>query len=97
MPPDFSYQQKRKLGTDARVYIWDDPLLFTEGQIRSLEDVCQKMRKVELLISVMHHQMDDTLKETEHPRKFSNQVFISLPYSETILNGLSSVIDVREL
>ena len=30
MPP-FSYQQKRKLGTNARVYIWDDLLLFRRG------------------------------------------------------------------
>ena len=30
-PPDFSYQQKRKLRTDTRVYIWDDPLLFRKG------------------------------------------------------------------
>ena len=28
MPPEFSYQQKRKLRTDARFYIWDNPLLF---------------------------------------------------------------------
>ena len=28
MPLEFSYQQKRKLRTDARLYIWDDPLLF---------------------------------------------------------------------
>ena len=28
MPPDFSYQQKRKLRIDTIVYIWDDPLLF---------------------------------------------------------------------
>ena len=28
MPLDFSYQQKRKLRTDAIIYIWDDPLLF---------------------------------------------------------------------
>ena len=28
MPPEFNYQQKRKLGTDAMFYIWDDPLLF---------------------------------------------------------------------
>ena len=28
MPPEFSYQQKRKLRTDARLYIWDDPFLF---------------------------------------------------------------------
>ena len=33
-----------------------------DGQIRSSEDVWQKMRKVELLISVMHHHMKDTLQ-----------------------------------
>ena len=31
MPPKFSYQQKRKLRTDSRFYIWDDPLLFRKG------------------------------------------------------------------
>ena len=58
-----------------------------EGQIRSLEDVCQKMSKVKLLINVMHHHMDDTLQMKEQPRKFSNQVFIGLLYSKTVLNG----------
>ena len=28
MPCEFSYQQKRKLRTDCRLYIWDDPLLY---------------------------------------------------------------------
>ena len=28
MPPEFNYQQKRKLRTDVRFYIWDNPLLF---------------------------------------------------------------------
>ena len=28
IPLDFNYQQKRKLRTDTRVYIWDDPLLL---------------------------------------------------------------------
>ena len=28
IPSEFSYQQKRKLRTDSRYYIWDDPLLF---------------------------------------------------------------------
>ena len=28
MPPDFSFQHKRKLRTNSRFYIWDDPLLF---------------------------------------------------------------------
>ena len=31
VPPEFSYQQKRKLRTDNRHYIWDDPLLFKRG------------------------------------------------------------------
>ena len=28
VPSEFSYQQKRKLRTDSRYYIWDDPLIF---------------------------------------------------------------------
>ena len=31
MPPEFSYQQRKKLRTDNRYYIWDDPLLFKRG------------------------------------------------------------------
>ena len=31
MPPKFSHQQKRKLRTDSRFYIWDEPLLFKRG------------------------------------------------------------------
>ena len=31
VPQEFSYQQKRKLRTDSRYYIWDDPLLFKKG------------------------------------------------------------------
>ena len=54
------------------------------------------MNMVELLISVMHHHMEDTLQETEQPKKFSNKVFTGLLYSETILNELNIVIDVRE-
>ena len=28
MPPEFNHQQRRKLRTNSRFYIWDDPLLF---------------------------------------------------------------------
>ena len=31
MPPEFSYQQRKKLRTENRFYIWDDPLLFKRG------------------------------------------------------------------
>ena len=30
VPPEFSYEQKIKLRTDARFYIWDDPLIFRQ-------------------------------------------------------------------
>ena len=51
---------------------------------------------MELLIIVMHHHLEDTLEKIEQPKKFSNQDFISQAYSETVLNGSNSVIDVRE-
>ena len=31
MPSEFSYQQRKKLRTDSRYHIWDDPLLFRRG------------------------------------------------------------------
>ena len=31
MPLEFSYQQRKKVRTDSRYYIWDDPLLFKRG------------------------------------------------------------------
>ena len=31
MPYEFSNRQKRKLRTNSRFYIWDDPLLFRRG------------------------------------------------------------------
>ena len=31
MPFEFSYQQRRKLRTDCRLYIWDDPILYRKA------------------------------------------------------------------
>ena len=31
MPPEFIYQQRRKLRTDCIFYIWDDQLLYSRG------------------------------------------------------------------
>ena len=67
-----------------------------EGQIISSEDVYQKLNKVKFWINVMHHHMENALQETEQPKKFSNQVFTSLRYLETVLNGLNIMIDVKE-
>ena len=66
MPPDFNYQQKRKLRTNTKSYIYGMTYCCLEdGHIILSEDVCQKMSKVELLINVMHHHMEDTLQKKE--------------------------------
>ena len=44
----------------------------------------------------MHHHMEDILQETKQPIKFSNKVFIGLPYSKIVLSGLNFVINARE-
>ena len=31
MPPELSYQQRKKLWIESRYYIWDDPILFKIG------------------------------------------------------------------
>ena len=31
VPPEFNNQQRRKLRTDCRFYIWDEPLLYRRG------------------------------------------------------------------
>ena len=31
MPPDFNFQQNKKLRHEARYFIWDDPILFRRG------------------------------------------------------------------
>ena len=67
-----------------------------EEQIKLLEDVYQRLNKLELWINVIHHHMEYTLQETEQLKKFSSQVFISQLYSEIVMNESNIVIDVRE-
>ena len=39
------------------------------------------------LVNSMHHHMENILQEIEQLIKFSNQVFIGLLYSRSVLNG----------
>ena len=51
------------------------------------------MNKAEFYMNViMHHHIEDILQETKQPIKFSNQVFIGLPYSKIVLSELNFVI-----
>ena len=77
VPPQFSYQQRRKLRTNSRFYIWDDLLLFTRGAYMIIRRYVPKQNKVILWRNVMYHHMEDTLQDTKQPRKFSNQVLLA--------------------
>ena len=54
------------------------------------------MNKAEFYMNVMHHHMEDILQETKQPIKFSNYLFIGLPFSKIVLSGLNFVINARE-
>ena len=54
------------------------------------------MNKAEFYMNVMHYHMEEILQETKQPTKFSNLVFIDLPYSKIVLSGLNFVINARE-
>ena len=61
MPPEFSYQQRRKLWIDNRFYIWDDPLLFKRGANMIIRMCVPESEQEKFYKNVMHHLMEDTL------------------------------------
>ena len=61
MPHEFNHQQKRKLRTDNKFYIWDDPLIFRRRANMIIMRCVPEHNKVEFLVNVMHHHMADTL------------------------------------
>ena len=98
IPLDFSYQQKRKLRTDTRVYIWDDPLLFRRGTDQIIRRCVPEDEQGEIIdkCHASPYEGHFARDRTAQPRKFSNQVFTGLLYSEIVLNRLNIVKDVKE-
>ena len=93
MLPNFSYQQKRKLRTDTKVYIWDDPLLFRKGADQIIRR-CVLEDEQGGIIDKCH--VSPYGGHFPGDKKFSNKVFTGLLYSEIVLNGLNIMIDVIE-
>ena len=87
MPYEFRNQQRRKLRTDSRFYIWDDPPLFRRGVDMIIKRCVPETEQGEILDKFMHHHMEDTSQEKEQPIKFSNQIFIGLLFLKIFLNG----------
>ena len=49
MPSELTFQQKRKLRTDARFYKWDDPLLFRRGANHIIRRCVPEIEQAEIL------------------------------------------------
>ena len=87
MPPEFNYQHRKKLRTDSRYYIWDDPLLFKRGVDLIIRRCVPEVSKARFYKNVMHHHMEDILQEIIQPTKFSSHDFIGLLFLRIVLNG----------
>ena len=97
VPSEFSYQQKRKLRTDSRYYIWDDPLLFKRGADMIIRRCVPENEQGKILNECQHHHMGDIFQEKEQLIRYSNLDFIGPLSSEIVLSGLNYVIDVKRL
>ena len=84
MPLEFNYHQRKKLRTDSRFYIWDDPLLFKREADMIIGRCVQESEQGKILYECHASPCGDILQETKQPIKFSNQVFIGLPYSNIV-------------
>ena len=87
MPPEFSYQQRKKLRTDSRFYIWDDPLLFKRGADMIIRRCVPESEQGKILQECHASPYGEHFTGDKTATKFSNQVFIGLLSSRIVLNG----------
>ena len=87
MPQEFSYQQRKKVRTDSRYYIWDDPLLVKRGADLIIRRCVPEGEQSKIYKNVMHHHMEDILQEIKQPTKFFSHDFTGLLFLRTVLNG----------
>ena len=65
VPQEFRYQQKRKLRTDSRYYIWDDPLLFKRGADMIIRRCVQESEQGKILNECHVSHMEGIFMEKE--------------------------------
>ena len=87
MPPEFSYQQRKKLRTDSRYYIWDDPLLFKRGADLIIRRCVTEGEQSKILQECHASPYGGHFSRDKHPTKFSSQDFTGLLFLRTVLNG----------
>ena len=72
MPYDFSNQQKRKLRTDSRFYIWDDPLLFRRWAYIIIRRCVLETKQGEIIDKCHASPYGGHFARDKKPIKFSN-------------------------
>ena len=87
MPPEFSYQQRKRLRTDSRYYIWDDPLLFKRGADLIIRRCVPEGEQSKILKECHSSPYGGHLQEIKQPTKFFRQDFTGLRFLKTVLNG----------
>ena len=78
MPQESSYQERKKLRTDSRLYIWDDPLLFKRGADMIIKRCVPESEQGRILYECHASPYGGHFAGDKKPIKFSNQVFIGL-------------------
>ena len=97
VPQEFSYQQKRKLRTDSRYYIWDDPLIFKRGAHMIIRRCVPESEQGKILNECHASPYGGHFSEKEQLTRYSNLDFIGPLSSEIVLNGSNCVIDAKRL
>ena len=85
MPPELSYQQRKRLRTDSRYYIWDDPLLFKRGADLIIRRCVLEGEQSKILKEC--HSSPYGVQEIKQLTRFFSQDFIGLRFLKTVLNG----------
>ena len=97
VPSEFSYQQKRKLRTDSRYYIWDNPLLFKRGTDMIIRRCVPESEQCKIVNECHASPYGGHFSEKEQLIRYSNRDFIGPLSSETVPNGSNYVIDAKRL
>ena len=97
VPPELSYQQKRKLKIDNKYYIWDDPLLFERGANMIIRRCVPESEQCKILNECHASPYGGHFSGEKRLIRYSNLDFIGPQSLETVLNGSNYVIDAKIL
>ena len=87
MPEEFSYQQRKKLRTDSRYYIWDVPLLFKSRADLIIRRCVPEGEQSKIFQECHASPYGGHFSGDKTAHKFSSQDSTGLRFLKTVLNG----------